>query len=147
MAEIDRVAARIVDRILRESGFVGKSAGSAPVTRASLMPYALTVAAGIADVQDQVRKAVKPYLRGLEAIGERLDRNGERIRELAERYGTGQQVPGVTEIAGRGWRRFDPEDDVVGLVPKQAAPKVNGSSSHGDGVAPVPPPLWHPESE
>lgn len=139
MADIDRLAEKLINRVLRDSGFVGKSAGSAAATRAQLMPHALAVAAGIAEVEDWIKALGKHVKRN----GKALDRNGELIRQLAERHG----VSGVTEVAERGWRRFDAESDVVGLV-KQAGPKtMNGSNHKGDGVAPVPPPLWHPEAE
>jgi hypothetical protein len=144
MAKVDRVAARIVDRILAESGFIGKSAGSVAEKRAALMPGALLAAAAIADVEDQVQKAIRPYVRGVERMIAALDRNGERIRELAERYDVGQGPRGVSEIS-RGLVDLDLAKFRTALVEEQPPRTANGHHQT-DGVGREAPPPWHPES-
>jgi len=124
----------MVDAILAGQPMITKSAGTREQLTRTVYPAAVVVA--------ELEKAVRSYGKSMDRMAERLAAMTRQVSGLAGAH----PVPGVTEIAGRGWRRFDPEDDRVGLVPRQAAPKMNGSSQV-DGVAPVPPPLWHPESE
>ena len=133
---VDRIAAKMVDRIMARQPMITKSAGTRAQLTAAIWPAAVVV--------DELEKAVKRYGESMAQMNAQLE---AITRQLSGFAGAGHPVPGVTQIAERGWRRFDAQDDIVGLVPKQAAAMRNGHSSPDVGVAPVPPPLWHPESE
>jgi hypothetical protein len=152
---VEKLAGKIAARMLAASG-VQKSAGG----MASVMPVAVAEAMRIVAVEKaqkrtrlQVEQALQITRREVEEharhLGELLDAHGARVDAWAEAHRvTAGPVPGASQVVERGWRQFDPQEDVVGrLVPKQSAPQMNGHGSYGVGVAPVPPPQWHPEAE
>lgn len=126
--------------MLADAG-VTKSAGST----AAYMPYAVGLAEAVVSVEKLLKRTVREMDRHADRVGRMIDANGERIRQLAELHDAAGQpvVPSARGMVDLDARRFG-----VGLVDLEQAPRtMNGHSSHGEGLAPASPPLWHPEND